>query len=695
MNRVLSEIKDIESAIRQSRDGVQSYLNAKETLAQAESRIRTIEEALPELRAQTAKLQGAYELREWWLKREMLLAEDAEIRSKLSDPTAPLLDENAKSAWEQTKKQRDEAHGNLSAIQKELSEVRSLRERLIWDEALLASYPELERLESAREAVIAKREERAELEAERRTLDESVRHILSRLSGQWGEAELLAFGSSAADREEARKLQQSWEQEERASVSLQSELRRFARQIEVLETERDFSQSLAPDESILSPSVGSDLPFGPFVPRTKPALLQAWHNVEDARREFERARSTLRPSRPKYSRVHKNAGQAGKANGNSPRYVIAGVLGVTAVAMPFLLNEEGDIPFLAYAISVCLLLLSASIAIMVSRRRADNEDRSATQQDIAESEQYITSVRIHQKQLNDKLRQLLEHAETAAAELVPVLPETDSDDAAISYGDTFDAVWQQLRGAVHGQLEQLEERNRAQSKQQELQERVQELRMERDLVEKDSLEISKRLDVLRLNWQEWLNSRRLPLHLKPDSMPELFGIAEQGQAALRQLRRVTERSRMLLRTIQEFEQAASAVIAAYPPPAGVRTDAAQAVQWLYRDAVKQLAAKEEADRLDRRLVAAEASAEEARYEADRIGTIIAELFGEAGVETESDWEHSSAWMNAALRSAGKLARFSLGSSPAGIATSKNNCTSCSIPTTMSLSLRCLTSVNAR
>lgn len=230
----------------------------------------------------------------------------------------------------------------------------------------------------------------------------------------------------------------------------------------------------------------------------------------------------------------------------------------------FLTERWGNILFLAYAISACLLLLSASIAIMVYRRRADNEDRSATQQDKAESEQYMASVRIHQKQLNDKLRQLLEHAETATAELVPVPPETDSDDSTISYGDTFDTVWQQLRGAIHEQLERLEEWNRAQSKQQELQERVQELRMEKDLVEKDSLEISKRLDVLRLNWQEWLNGRRLPLHLKPDGLPELFGIAEQGQAALRQLRRVTERSQMLLRTIQEFEQAASAVMAAYP-----------------------------------------------------------------------------------------------------------------------------------
>lgn len=199
-----------------------------------------------------------------------------------------------------------------------------MRERLAWDEALLASYPELERLESAREAVIAKREERTELEAERRTLNESVRHILSRLSGEWGEAELLAFGGSAADREEVRKLQQSWEQEERASVSLQSELRRFARQIEVLETERSSFQPPAPDELILRPSMGSDLPFGPFVPRTKSALLQAWHNVEDARREYERARSTLRPSRPKYSRVHKSAGQAGRTNGNALRYAIAG-----------------------------------------------------------------------------------------------------------------------------------------------------------------------------------------------------------------------------------------------------------------------------------------------------------------------------------------------------------------------------------
>ncbi|WP_239615296.1 AAA family ATPase [Cohnella mopanensis] len=633
MNRLLSAIKEIESAIRHSRDGVQAYQDAKETLVQVELRLRSIEEGMPERRMQAAKLQGAFELREWWLKREMLLAEDAELRRELPDPSAPLVREDSSAAWVEWKKQRNDATRQLEVIGQELAEYQMMRGKLAWNEDLLASYPELERLEAAREAVMAKRDELTELEAERRTLDESVQNVLPRLSGNWGEAELLAFGGLAADRDEVRALQQEWEQEERVAASLQAELRRLSRQKEVLQTEYTSSDAHSRDELSFRHAKAEVKLFGLFVPQTKPALLQAWHNVEDARREYERARTSFNPSGSSVSRVSAKSGKS-----NRLTYTIAGMIGAIALALPVVLNDGDHVSAYVYGLAACLLLLSAAIAIVASRRSAKQGKASSSANRLM-SDENKANLRFTHKQLKDKLRQLVEHSETAAADLVSDLPDNDFDfgDAHV-HSDTLDSDWQQLRGAVHDQLERLEERNRVQSKQQEWQERLLELQLERDLVERDSLEHAKRMDTLRWKWQEWLKVRQLPIHLKPDGLPELFGLAEQAQAALRQLRRVTERSQALQASIQQFEQAVYRLMEAFPSSIGNRTDVIQAIHSLHKEAERQLEAKEEAERIERLLASVQAASGEARIRIEHIEHGIAKLFREAQVDSEAEFE---------------------------------------------------------
>ncbi|BBI32627.1 AAA family ATPase [Cohnella abietis] len=634
MNRLLAAMKETETAIRQSGDGVQYYYETGEALAEVEQQLALLDQQFPELRMQTAKLQGAYELREWWLKREALLTEETEIRNQLPDPSAPLLREATIVAWPDLKLRRQEAIIKLNRATSTQLELQIQREKMTWDEEWVSSVAELERLESLREGMIAKREERTELEAERRMLDESLQSTLSRLSANWGEEELLSFGGLVAERERVRRLQISWEETERALATLDSEIRRIARQREVLQSEESSlsaAESLADKDAGLSLK-GQSQTFGLFIPRTKPALIQAWHNVEDARREYERARSITRPSRSNGSRTSQRMAVPPRM-----QYGIAGLLGAAAITLPLLMNSEDKAAPVVYLISAILLIISAGTLITALRRKSESRNRTATDASSPTSDHDIASIRLHHKLVNDRLRQLMNDPETAVAKLIPDLQEMASADLP-QQSEAEDLMWQQLRGAVYEQLERFEVMEREKSKQQELQGRGQELQRERELVERDSVKLHQRLDELQEQWMEWLHNRRLPSHLTPDVLPELLGLAEQGQTLLRQRQRVMERMNTLATALAEFEQAASRLIEACPPPAHIRMDILQAIQWLYRESLKQLEVKEAAERADQQLMAASAFVNEVHEELKEIEDSVAALFTEAQAVNEAELE---------------------------------------------------------
>ncbi|QJD81891.1 AAA family ATPase [Cohnella herbarum] len=634
MNRLLVAIKETEAAIRQGRDGIHAYLETKGALARVEHLLLSMEEGIPELRRETAKLQGAFELREWWLKREMLLTEDAELRDQLREPSTVLLREDTALRWAELKKDKYESSSRLAVARNARTELLQLREKLTWQAEWVNVHLEWERLESMREAITAKREERAELEAERRTLEETISSILSRVSATWGEAELLTFGGMAAEREQIRKVQQSWEEEEKAAIALQAEMRRLARQQEVVQSEDNLADEYGIGREPADGNNGSEFSFGYFVPRTRAALLQAWHGLEDARRDYERSRSSVRSPRSTASRVNSKA-----KRGSAPGYAIAGLLGAIAIALPIGigLSLSRTVPLFVYFLS-SVLLLAAGAVIFVSRRNFRQEARGGSDDAFsASAEDDLIAVRFHHKQMNDRLRQLVQHAETAASRLLPELPESLVPDMRESQ-HTIDAVWQQLRTAVHEQLGRLEESDRLRDKQQELQNRVQELRMERDLVERDALEQRSRMNQLQTNWKQWLASKRLPPHLTPDSLPELFGIAEQGQAALRQRQRVAERSQSLQAAIREFEQTAVRLIEICSTPTGIPADIVQAVQGLYKESKRHVGLKNEAEQLEGQLALIEATVEEEQALLANIDIRIADLFREAHVGSEAELE---------------------------------------------------------
>jgi uncharacterized protein YhaN len=167
---------------------------------------------------------------------------------------------------------------------------------------------------------------------------------------------------------------------------------------------------------------------------------------------------------------------------------------------------------------------------------------------------------------------------------------------------------------------------------------LQELQLERGLMERDIVQLQEQLEQLNTQWQQWLSERKLPAHLSPEALPELMGLAEQGQSTLRQRQRVKDRLELLHRMREEFEQAASPLLDRCPPPPSIRSDVIQAVQWLFREASRQLIVKDEAGRLEQALLAAEAAELEAETSFTASEEQILSLLNELQIATEAELE---------------------------------------------------------
>lgn len=635
MNRVLAAIKGIEASIRQSRDCVQAYNETKEALLLVQYRIELSERNLPELRNQAAKLQNAYELREWWLKREALRVEQSALREQLPNPEAPLLSEQTGAEWSELRKHRIAAGDQLKRARFIVSELNAEREKLTWEDALAASLPEWERMESLRESMAARHNEAVELEAERRMLDETVSGILSRISGDWREEDLQVFGGMAAEREQVRRLQQTWEEAERASNNLQSDIRRIVRQQEVLQLEAGTGNRHAQLQAVASQASH----LGMFVPRTRGALLQAWNHVEDARRSYERVKLGSRQSMTDNTRSSTQRTTRTKPS----RLLLAlsgllGVIGIAAMIILLLFGRENSFQPWTYILFVLLLLLATGLGAVAIRGQSGISSDNAALKLISDA--HAASILSQRRQVADRLRQLINDPETSAAKLIPELEDRSTTAREIADTSSIDEDfhWSQLREAVHEELNRLEEADRGKSKQQELDGRIQELQLEKELIESDVRKQDMKMDELHSQWQQWLLNRKLPAHLEPGTLPELLGLAEQGQAVLRQRQRVKDRSDMLWLTIEEYEQSAIRLFERCPPPDGFRADILQAVRWLYREAMKQQAIKEDAVRLEEELLKTGAAAQEAKIMLSDLDRSISSMFEELGVTSEAELE---------------------------------------------------------
>ncbi|RUS43877.1 AAA family ATPase [Cohnella sp. AR92] len=672
LNKLLAELKEAEAALKASRKGAGPYNEAVMELRAVEKELRAVEDGLPERQRQAALAQSAANAREEWLRTESLRLEEEDLALSLPDPGAEPLPEHAEAKWESLLARRTEDRERLAAAEQEREGIAAALRGLSWQDELVSHLPELEALEARRESVAARRDERAELAADIRLMDENIASMLGRLSSEWKEADLQAF-ASLPERERSRQLLAAMQEAERKLEQTLDELRRLERQQAIQEEEeRELEeaagkrrQGQASEETLL--------------PAAKEELLAAWNELEDARNGWERASweeklaaeaiaswghgaGSDAESGQDAGNGRSNDAESGHGIGNGrskdadsvlgtglsrsggrgrssgkrsadglrgrfgPRWLsaIAGAFAVAAIAVPIASGKPAGEAFGYYLLGAGLTAFAAlnvwpqgsGTSVSPGSPTAGGSGEPERQRRLAEASQRLRDC---------------EHRLSEAAAKLMARP-------ASARSIVEDVNWQRLRTAVQERLGRFEQEAREREASSERERKRAGIARERERLEQEKAEAQFRYERKRAGWLAWLDERKLGQGLPPELLPELFQLAEQALQAYRQRARMQERAAQLLGGVSAFEASAAELFAACPPPPAASGDPLLAVKLLHAEALRQREIAAEASRLDERLRRALAASEAAREAAEASEAAIRAAWEAAGDADEAAYE---------------------------------------------------------
>lgn len=639
MNRLLAERRELETAIRLSRNSVERYLQATEAWNEAQRRLAELERQMPPLAAHAASLRGTLDLREWWLKRQALTGELREWEAQLPHPAAPALSESAASEWPGLRMRRDAAETRLQEARQRVREIAQAREALRWDESLLARLPELDKLEAMRERVAAGTEEKEAAAAERHHLEETADALMSHLSADWSLTDLQAFAGVLAEREPLRRLQASWAEASKARERLEEDAGRIRRQLEALLGDRETAAGGAERVAPYAVDAGqadsrtdyrheADA-FGPLRPATREELLTAWNELEDELRRLERLQAEWR---------YGHAAAGGRPGLNRLPIAAGWLLGIAAIGALFgagWFYRNGMIP--ASAIGLLIAIAAGSGAWMAARR-ARSRGSSA---DRVPSDAAFAQIQASRARAEALLNRLLEQPGDRAQALLG-RPDASRRPPRRSGAADLPALNEdlrvRLRQAVQARQAELEMDERERLRARDRSRKLAELKREEAALMAEIGRADERIRTCMTDWAEWLRRCKLPLTLTPDVLPDLLHAAEQGQATLRRRAAVLARIEALERAQSAFAEAAGALLRAYPPPDALAADPGLAIAWLRRQAEDQRRIKAEAEQLDRLRGDAGSAEEQASIAWDQAAAAIRRFVEEAGERDEPAME---------------------------------------------------------
>ncbi|MDI4644950.1 AAA family ATPase [Cohnella hashimotonis] len=666
MGELLARIRELESRLRQGRQGLGAYQEALERLAALNDRAAELERALPQLRAKAAEAQGALDGREWWLRASSLRAEEEAIAEALTAEmrSAEPLPAEAAAEWRQLSERKASAGDAARQAAAERGRLEAEYAGLSWDERLVDRAGELAAMDVRGDALEARRGELAGLESDIRLAEEAAAAALLRLGPGWREADAEAV-AALGEREEARVIGERLAEEERRRELLAAEAQRLRRQLAAFDQEA---------ERRIGQAAGSRRGVYRFKPDTRDGLLHAWHRLDDALQAAEAARRecawaasaaeaaglgaqaaaahvlvaendhevNMRADRGGGRRTAGSGRGRGRSNrrnnASRPGISYAAVLllaaGAAAALIAALVSRDGRF---AYAALAAALAIGSCTAAWAWRRPTgaasgaglDPAAANALLRRLAAAREAERRTR---SQAGDALRQLLAQREAeaeAAASLDPEAAAFDESEGASEAGAAGE-LRLRLRDEVYGELDRLGEAEAEQGRLAERQARREALARELAGAESELAETVEALRAVRADWSAWLAARRLPAQLQPAALPELGQLAEQALQQLRQRARLAARADALRAERDAFRAAVAALLAACPPAAHSGGDAALAVKLLHREAREQLDIAAAARGLEERLrqaAAAEAAAMSALETAEAAASAVIRAAG--------------------------------------------------------------------
>ncbi|WP_405110794.1 AAA family ATPase [Paenibacillus sp. FSL K6-1217] len=530
--KILQAIAKLEQEVAESRSYLPRYNENTLALEAAEQKLEQMKQGRELAGARLMKLRKAQDIRELWLKWSEGKLELEEL------PVIATFPDDGAERWRSLEAGLHSLHGAAFRLERLEEELTAELAANPPDPLLMQQGPALEALDRSRSSYEDKRAEQQRIQAELTSLREQLERLLRSIGAGWDAAELAGFTAAAADREAARRYAGSFagydrQMETRGAELLSLRARKAAAAAALQAAERLLAQEHA--------SGAAD--FAGLAARSPRELVQLWDELQQAAERWREAQLGTEGG----ASAPRRTGTAGgsRPGGNERRAQRYRRLLQAGAALTLLLPPAlwltGAPPVSAW--SALGLLAAADLWLWAALRAAGAADSPPEPGGGAAGKAAAEMLRLR--------GQLLSGAERESG-----------GKAASSDAGGLEAGMRELRRLMEawGAWRQRVDRQAAEAE--ACRTELARLSGEEQVLTGELAEAEARFTELAARYEEWLRQRRLPEGLSPDSLPDIFALAEQGNELLRQETKWSARLSGLAEECALYEQEGLKLLAA-------------------------------------------------------------------------------------------------------------------------------------
>lgn len=598
--KVLQSMEQLEREITESRSFLQRYNVNAVTLNET---VELLNQQEHDRRIQSADLQllrKAMEIRSMWLKWTEARMEQVSLPEISSFPADGLR------RWDSIQGEVDVAELRHTQLLRSQEELHIQLNSLPCDKQLEEQGAVIERLSNRIESYEARKRDWQESVAETSTMDSRLAHILRQINPGWTRNELQKFSTSVGERESVRRYALGFTAYDRRIESLALDTQQLRRQMDIAEDEHRKAQQKTKEEVELGRAR-----FVMMVPHSPQEMAALWNELQGAVERWRENRILRLSAKGQVD----NEIAVQRRMKRLYRNLLWGS-GILTIVIPSLLFWSME--SVKAAVSMAGLLLLIDIILLwngVIKSPREHVKRAGL--GLASDERGELD-RIH------KLMSMLVSDPLNAAGSEG--DQRSSDDA----GEIESSVRELRKMMDVWQLWQ-QNMDKFYTEQKACQERAHVLSREISRVGESMANEERTFEELEKKWENWLQERELNVHLSPEAVLDMFGLAEQGIENMDNLDKLRRKELQMQQDCLDYELECISLL-----PEGTERMDLSPVAWIelkkkewdeYQEAVRtrnMLRARLEAFEEDAKLVA---------DEIQRITSLMQELMKEGEVDS--------------------------------------------------------------
>ncbi|GAB6988658.1 AAA family ATPase [Paenibacillus pini] len=590
--KLLQQIEQLEGQITQSTSYLKLYNDNTSSLIEKAEHLVSQEAVRAEYTYKLTLFRKAQEIRPIWLK--WLEAE----MDRQALPPITNFPEQGYRRWQSLQEENERIRSETRRLQRIEQDLREKLNLLITNDPLLDMAGEIERLSRRSEYYETRLMEKQEMGLEVVALEQQLERLLRQMNPDWGINELKRLSGAASEREAVRKHAAGFASYDRRMEALAAQRQQVARQCEG--TDYEYRRSVKQVEE--ASEIGASK-FQMLIPRNRHEVSSLWNEIQlEAERwreeRINRSSDRQRDDQEKYMRTRMR-----------DLYVklLWGSLVVTLL-LPALLWFLGS-PLGAGVAASVFIIVDAILWVNSKDQKAERRKEGSQ---MGQERDGI---------LARKMASMVDEEQIAAA--------LESSNSGASVSDIeIESALRQLRRLMENWQTWQEKMDKLRSDSQIIYERAEVLKLDMANVEDSLAREQCNFERLDEQWQQWLQDHGLSLHLSPERVMDLFGLAEQAMELFGHLEKGSRKKSMLAEECSTFEQEARSVLSDEMLSSGLRVSALIEIKKKELEAQQEI--RRQRDLVSSSLEPVVAQLKQLEDESNRILALMKELLFQGG-----------------------------------------------------------------